>query len=107
MRVPVLEAFAYPLLLGATVAIYRVGRARGTPPAGAFEWTRLATLAALLGLVMALQVRFAASGQMLSPLALAGATLSIAALVGLVGLHVLALLDAWRAPGPQAAAPAA
>ena len=103
---PAPEAFAYPLLLVAIYGVFRVGRARG-PRLGVFEWTRLATLAALLGLVAAIQVRFAASGLLLSPVAMAAAVLSIAGVFGLVGLHALEVAESWRArrgalPGPPA-----
>lgn len=93
---PAPEAFVYPLLLAATVAIYRVGRPPGERRTGLFEWTRLVTLAILLGVVTALQVRFAASGMLLTPLAIFGAALSIAAVLGLLGLHVIAVMDASR-----------
>ena len=91
---PAPEAFAYPLLLAAVYGVYRVGRAR--PTSRAFEWVRLVTLAALLGLVATLQVRFAASGQLASPLALASGVLSIAAVFGLLGLHALDVVEAAR-----------
>lgn len=92
---PAPEAFAYPLLLGAIYGVFRVGRARVMARAGAFEWARLAALAILLGLVAAIQVRLAATGQLLSPYSLAAGVLSIAAVVGLLGLHVLDVKDAW------------
>lgn len=95
---PPLEAFIYPVLLATAVAIYRVGREHGGGHMGAFEWARLAALAAFLGLVAALQMRFALAGRLPSPLALFGAALSISAVAGLVGLHVLSVLRASRGP---------
>ena len=102
---PAAEAFAYPVLLAAIYGVFRVGRAQGVARAGAFEWARLVTLALLLGLVAALQVRFAASGLLLSPLALGAGVVSLAAVVGLLGLHVLDVAEGWRAR--RAEAPAA
>lgn len=102
---PAPQAFAYPLLLAATYGIYRVGRARGLFHLGLFEWARLATLAVILGLVAALQVRFAASGLLISPFALVAGVLSIAAVFGLLGLHALDVLDAWRERRGEGAAP--
>lgn len=101
---PAPQAFAYPLLLAAIYGVYRVGRARGLFRLGLFEWTRLVTLAILLGVVAMLQVRFAASGLLLSPFALAAGVLSIAAVFGLFGLHALDVLDAWRGRHDEPAA---
>lgn len=87
------DLVAYPLLLGSIYAIYRVGRARGVRPEG-LEWARVVALAVLLGVVVALHVRYVGSGHLDSPLGLVGATLSIAAVFGLVGLNLIDLLRA-------------
>ena len=92
---PAPEAFAYPLLLVAIYGVFRVGRAPGMPRVGAFEWARLAALAGMVGLVAALQVRFAASGLLFTPVALAAAVLSIAGVFGLLALHALEVVEAW------------
>ncbi|HEX2021724.1 MAG TPA: hypothetical protein VHH36_03375 [Candidatus Thermoplasmatota archaeon] len=83
------EAVAYPALLVAIYQIHRVGRRRAGER---FEWTRVATLAILLGVVMALQVRFAAAGVLDSPLGLATGAMSIAGVFGLVGMNLLDIL---------------
>lgn len=93
---PLPQLVAYPLLLVAIYAIYRVGR-NGRKKSERFEWARLAALATLLGIVMALQVRFVASGYVRSPIAMIGATLSIAGVFGLVGVNLLDIIDARRA----------
>ena len=89
-------ALAYPLLLAAVYGLYRVGRAKGRPRTGLFEHVRLVTLAGSLGLVAALQVRFAATGRLETPLALLAGVLSIAAVFGLLGIHALEVSEAWR-----------
>lgn len=87
---------AYPLLLLAIYGIYRIGKHRGARTNARFEWMRLAALAMMLGLVMALQVRFVAAGYVTSPFGILGATLSIAGVFGLVGVNLLEIWDARR-----------
>lgn len=93
------EVVAYPLLLTATYVIYRVGRGRRRSER--FEWARAAVLATLCGIVMALQVRFVASGQLRTPIELAAAVLSIAGVVGLVGLNLMDVNAMRRAGAPR------
>ena len=97
---PVPQLLAYPLLLAAIYAIYRVGKRGGAGTSRPFEWARLAVLAVMLGLVMALQVRFVEAGFVRTPLAMLGAILSIAGVFGLVGVNLLDVLD--RKPAAEA-----
>lgn len=95
---------AYPLLLLAIAGVYWVGR-RAERARGSFAWTRLVTLCTLFGLQAFVQVRLIMSGYLQSWPALAAASLSIAAVMGLVGLHVIAMVDdarAHRHGAPQA-----
>lgn len=93
---PLPQLLAYPLLLAAIYAIYRVGK-DARRRSERFEWARLTALASLLGLVTALQVRFIAAGYVDSPFAMLGAILSIAGVFGLVGVNMLDAMDARRA----------
>lgn len=90
------QLLAYPLLLMAIYGIYRVGKGRGARANVRFEWMRLGALATMLGLVMALQVRFVAAGYVTSPFGILGATLSIAGVFGLVGVNLLEIWDTRR-----------
>lgn len=90
---PPVQVLAYPLLLAATYGIYRVGRARGGGREP-LERARLVALAVVAGMVLAVQVRLAVSGQVQSAAALWAASLSIAAVIGLVGLNILDWIDA-------------
>lgn len=95
---PLPQLVAYPLLLVSIFVMYRVGkRGRRRVPSERFEWFRLAVLAVMLGLVIALQVRFVAAGYVQTPIAMLGATMSIAGVFGLVGVNLLDIFDARRA----------
>lgn len=93
---PPLQALAYPLLLAAVYGLYRVGRGQSLRSPGAFEVVRIVVLVTALVLVAALQVRFVSAGQLSSPVALGAGVLSLAAVAGLVGLHVFELTQARR-----------
>lgn len=102
------QVVAYPLLLAMIYGVYRVGRgSAGLRTSERFEWLRLATLAAMLGLVIALQTRFVAAGYIQTPFGMMGAVSSIAGVFGLVGINLLDIFDARRARanrvGPAAA----
>lgn len=76
---------AYPVLLGAMYGVFRVGRDERW---GIFEWLRLSTLALLMGLVIAIQVKLAMLGFVSDPLTIAAALLSIAGVATLLGLYI-------------------
>ena len=76
---------AYPILLGAMYGVFRVGRDERW---GIFEWLRLATLALLMGLVVAIQVKLAMLGFVRDPLTIAASLLSIAGVATLLGLYI-------------------
>ena len=83
-----LARFAYPLLLAAGYAIYRVGRpaARAHRALGI---ARVTILLALLGIVTAFQYVLVTAGAIRSAFGLLGAILGVASIVGLLGLCVL------------------
>ena len=76
---------AYPVLLAAMYGVVRVGREVRW---GIFEWIRLGALAVLMGLVVAVQVKFAMLGFIRDPLTIAAALLSIAGVAALVALYL-------------------
>lgn len=100
---PPVQAFAFPLLLAATYGIYRVGRGRHGD-AEPLARVRLVLLAILAGIVVAIQVRLAVSGHVQSALALWVAALSIAAVIGLVGLNILDMMEAREAASDEVTA---
>lgn len=79
------EVLAYPVLLAATVGVLHVGRGETSR---VFEGIRLLTLATLVGLIVAIQVRMVVTGLVAAPFTLAMGGASIAGVVFLVGLHV-------------------
>lgn len=79
------EILAYPVLLAAIIGVLRVGRHETSR---VFEWVRLMTLAALVGMIVAIQVQLIVAGLVDSPFTLAAGSISIAGVVCLVGLHI-------------------
>lgn len=79
------ELLAYPVLLAAMIGVLRVGRGEKSR---VFEWVRLLTLATLVGMIVAIQVKLIVAGLVDSPFTLAAGSVSIAGVVLLVGLHV-------------------
>lgn len=76
---------AYPVLIGAIYGVFRVGRDEQW---GVFEWLRLAALAVLMGLVIAIQVKLAMLGLVSDPLTIAASLLSIGGVAALLGLYI-------------------
>lgn len=91
MMIP--DAFVYPALLLAVYGIYRAGgdkpRSRDSP----FEWVRAVALAVFLGLAAALQYKLILFGGVSGPMGLVATTSSLAAMVGLLGLHVVRMME--------------
>ena len=98
-RMAEVGVLAYPVLLAAMYGVYRVGREERW---GIFEWMRLATLALLMGLVVAIQVKLAMLGFVRDPLTIAASLLSIAGMATLIGLYIWGQWQARTAAGPGA-----
>jgi hypothetical protein len=94
---------AYPALLAAIYGAFRVGRRRPLPPEGSFEWVRACSLAVLLGVLLAVQVRLIATGVVKTTPGIMAGSLGIAATVALVGLNIFEVFEARseRRPAPS------
>lgn len=87
---------AYPVLLAAMYGVFRVGRDERW---GVYEWLRLGALACLMGLVVAVQVKFAMLGYVRDPLSIAASLLSIAGVAMLLGLYIW---QSWQSRAARA-----
>lgn len=77
--------WAYPVLLATVYGVSRVGRHE---PSVAFHWLRMGTMGALLGAILAIQVKLIVAGRVTEPVPLVAGSLSIAGVVTLVGLYI-------------------
>lgn len=89
-----LGALAFPLLLGAIYGVFRVGRHERSR---VFEWARLVALAAMLGFLVTIEVRLIELGAIRSPVTLAAASVCVAGVFCLAGLHLYERREAARA----------
>lgn len=80
---------AYPVILATMYGVYRIGRQQTW---GGFEYMRLGTLAILLGLLIAVQVKLVMLGLVRGPFTLASALVSVFGMGLLVGLYIW---DTW------------
>jgi hypothetical protein len=76
---------AYPVVLAAMYGVFRVGRQERW---GSFEWLRLGTLAILLGLLVAVQVKLVMLGVVREPFTVAAGAVSVVGMGFLVGLYL-------------------
>lgn len=101
---PGFAILAYPLLLAAVYGAFRVGRESGLAGRSWIEWARLCVLSVFFVVVTALQIRFAQAGVLASTWGVFVGVASLAAMLGMLGLHAFAMVDAWD--GSRAGAPA-
>lgn len=101
------ELVAYPTLLVATYALFRLGRRRPVSYRDSFEWVRACSLAILLGLLVAVQVHLVLVGSITNSMGILSMSLGFAGATCLVGLNAYEIWEARgeaRAPSAQASA---
>ncbi|HVM45015.1 MAG TPA: hypothetical protein VM582_03680 [Candidatus Thermoplasmatota archaeon] len=86
---------AYPVLLAVMYVLVRMGRNERW---GAYEWLRLGALAALMGLIIAVQVAFALAGYVRRPINVASAVVSVGGAATLMGIYLWGRWQERRPP---------